>query len=319
MRHNISENEIAHTPVMWREVLEFAGMTRGVGDNIFVDCTIGEGGHSELLLQTFADLRIIGFERDEEILEIAKTRLNNYKEKIDFINDNFSNLPEHLESMTGRISGFLYDFGISSYHFDKSLRGFSLMNDEPLDMRLDKNGRLNAHYIVNEYPEKKLDEIFHEYGEERWSRKIAREICERRKEKPIETTTELAALVVKAIPGRFRVKNIHPATRVFQAIRIEVNNELTVIRKSLNEAYKFLASGGIITAIAFHSLEDRIVKDQFRRLAKGCTCSMPPEHCRCIGKPIVALLTKKPLTPRDDELKINRRARSAKLRACKKI
>ena len=213
----------------------------------------------------------------------------------------------------------MYDFGISSYHFEKSGRGFAFTQDEPLDMRLNQNADLNAHYIVNKYPENKLNEIFWKYGEERWAKRIAKIICERRKEKAIETSAELADIVKSAIPAKFRVKNIHPATRVFQAIRIEVNDELTAIRNSLKDAHEFLAVGGVIIAISFHSLEDRIVKDQFRRLAKGCVCELPPQHCTCNGEPFVSLLTKKPLTPSNDELAENKRSRSAKLRACVKV
>jgi 16S rRNA (cytosine1402-N4)-methyltransferase len=319
MRHNVEDEKIVHKPVMWREVLKFAGEAEGAGDNVFVDCTLGEGGHSELLLGTYKDLKIIAFERDAEILEIAKRRLKEYTGRIEFINDNFANTAEYLGGRKNKLSGFLYDFGISSYHFEKSGRGFAFTLDEPLDMRLNQNADLNAYYIVNKYPENKLSEIFWEFGEERWAKRIAKIICERRKEKSIETTAELADIVKRAIPAKFRVKNIHPATRVFQAVRIEVNDELNAIRKSLKDAHECLAAGGVIIAISFHSLEDRIVKDQFRRLAKGCVCGLPPQHCTCDGKPFVSLLTKKPLTPSDDELSENRRSRSAKLRACRKV
>ena len=313
------EDKIVHKPVMWREVLQLAGEARGAGDNIFADCTLGEGGHSELLLQIYGDLKIIAFERDPEILEIAKRRLKDYAERIEFINDNFANIADSLKMRAEKLSGFLYDFGISSYHFDKSGRGFAFSQDEPLDMRLGCNTDIDARYVVNKYPAEKLSRIFWEYGEERWAKRIAKIICERREKKFIETTAELAEIVRSSIPVKFRVKNIHPATRVFQAVRIEVNDELNSIRKSLKDAYSFLASGGIIAAISFHSLEDRIVKDLFRRLAKGCTCELPPQHCMCSGKPFVELLTRKPLTPSEDELAENRRSRSAKLRACKKI
>ncbi|MFH0977543.1 MAG: 16S rRNA (cytosine(1402)-N(4))-methyltransferase RsmH [Spirochaetota bacterium] len=319
MRHNVEDDYIVHKPVMWREVLRFAGEVRGAGDNVFADCTLGEGGHSELLLETFGDLNIIAFERDAEILDIAKRRLVEYTGRIEFINDNFENIEAFLSIRKGKMSGFLYDFGISSYHFEKSGRGFGFTEDEPLDMRLDKRKELNAYYVVNKYPEKKLFEIFRDYGEERWAKRIAKIICERRREKIIETSGELAWIVKGAIPAKFRVKNIHPATRVFQAVRIEVNDELNAIRKSLKEAYKFLASGGVIIAISFHSLEDRIVKDQFRRLSVGCVCGLPPQQCMCTGKPLVELLTRKPVTPSDEELKENRRSRSAKLRVCRKV
>jgi 16S rRNA (cytosine1402-N4)-methyltransferase len=319
MRHNVKDEKIVHKPVMWREVLKFAGEANGAGDNIFVDCTLGEGGHTELLLGTYKDLKIIAFERDAEILERAKGRLTEYINRIEFINDNFANIAEYLDGRKSKISGFLYDFGISSYHFEKSGRGFGFTLDEPLDMRLNENAGLNAHYIVNKYPENKLNEIFREYGEERWAKRIAKVICERRTRKSIDTSGELADIVKSSIPAKFRVKNIHPATRIFQAVRIEVNDELNAIRRSLKGAHEFLAAGGLIIAISFHSLEDRIVKDQFRRLAKGCVCELPPQHCVCDGKPFVEVLTKKPVSPSEEELAENRRSRSAKLRACRKV
>ncbi len=319
MRHNAENAEIIHKPVMWREVLEFACQAAGIGNHLFVDCTLGEGGHTELLLETYKDLEIIAIERDAEIIEVAKRRLLAFEDRIRFINDNFANLSKYLYNAKAGISGFLYDFGISSYHFEKSGRGFSLNNNEPLDMRLDLDGKLNAGYIINGYSENELSEIFRKFGEERWAKKIAKVICERRKEKQIETSAELADIVRISIPARFRVKNIHPATRVFQAVRIAVNDELNAIRKSLGEAAGYLLQGGIIIAISFHSLEDRIVKDQFRRLAKGCTCTLEPQHCACTGKPVVSLLTKKPLSPKGDEIMSNRRSRSAKLRVCRKI
>jgi 16S rRNA (cytosine1402-N4)-methyltransferase len=319
MRHNVEDDKIIHKPVMWREVLKFAGDANGTGDNIFVDCTLGEGGHTELLLRTFKDLRIIAFERDAEILERAKIRLMEYINRIEFINDNFANTADYLNGRKGRLSGFLYDFGISSYHFEKSSRGFGFTQNEPLDMRLNEKADLNAYYIINKYSEIKLSEIFREYGEERWAKRIAKIICERRAQKSIDTSGELADIVKSAIPVKFRVKNIHPATRVFQAVRIEVNDELNAIRKSLKGAHEFLAAGGVIIAISFHSLEDRIVKYQFRRLAKGCVCELPPQHCLCNSRPFVELLTKKPLSPSDEELAENRRSRSAKLRVCRKV
>jgi 16S rRNA (cytosine1402-N4)-methyltransferase len=325
MRHNTENNEIVHTPVMWQEVLEFARQSESIGKCPFVDCTLGEGGHSELLLKTFDDIKIIAFERDSEILEVAEKRLMAFKDRISFVNDNFSNLSKHLNSYRAGISckagasGFLYDFGISSYHFEKSGRGFSFNTDEPLDMRLDKNVKYNAAYIINKFPEKELEKIFLEYGEEHWAKKIAKEICAKRKQKEIATSAELAEIVKYSIPARFRVKNIHPATRVFQAVRIAVNDELSAIRSSLAEAAGLLSPGGVIMAISFHSLEDRIVKDQFRRLSKGCTCELQPQHCQCSGEPVIELLTKKPVLPKRDEIMTNRRSRSAKLRVCKKL
>lgn len=320
MRHNAEDQgAIVHKPVMYREVLELAENVIGLGKNIFIDCTLGEGGHSELLLERYKDLKIIGFERDVEILNIAEKRLNQYSERIRFINDNFKNMATYINDEAGYVSGILYDFGISSYHFEKSGRGFSFTGNEFLDMRLDANNDINAFHVINKYPEKKMADIFYKYGEERWAKKIAKNICSRRKSNAIKETGDLADIVTYAIPPKFRVKNIHPATRVFQALRIEVNDELNAIRKSLKEAYEYLAQGGVLIAISFHSLEDRIVKDVFRRLARGCTCGLDRNMCECGNKPIVSILTKKPLVPGHDEIISNNRSRSAKLRACIKL
>lgn len=322
MRHNPEEEqtgEYAHTPVMWREVLEYI---RGITDctgHMIVDCTMGEGGHTELFLEQFKDAKIAGFERDEEILEIAKGRLEKYQDRINFVNDNFKNIREHLGDEKGHIKSFLYDFGISSFHFDKSGRGFAFSKNEALDMRLDKNSRLDAFYVVNKYDEKRLTDIILKYGEERWAKRIAKVIVENRVKKPIETTTDLAEIVLRAIPRKFHVRNIHPATRVFQALRIEVNDELSSIERSLWDAAGLLARGGRIIAISFHSLEDRIVKNIFKRLSVGCTCNLDPRYCQCHSAPVVKILTKKPMLPEDDEVAMNKRSRSAKLRVCEKI
>ena len=306
----------AHQPVMWNELREFLAVAVAAGDGIVVDCTLGEGGHTEKMLAAFPDIRIIAFERDIEILSIAQARLVAFGERISFINDNFSTITRHLEGFAGRIAGFLYDFGISSYHFDRSGRGFSYQGDEPLDMRLDGKG-MSAAEIVNSWPEMKLTEIIRTYGEERWARRIARYICRSRDTKPLETSQELAQLVLRAIPARYHVKNIHPATRVFQALRIAVNDELSAIETSLRVALGLAATGGRICAISFHSLEDRIVKNVFRRASKGCTCS--EDRCMCQGDPIVKILTKKPVVPGSEEMAVNRRARSAKLRVAEKV
>jgi 16S rRNA (cytosine1402-N4)-methyltransferase len=269
-------------------------------------------------LERFEDIRIIAFDRDGDILEIARERLKQHEGRIDFVNDNFSHISRHLESMRSGINYFLYDFGISSYHFEMSGRGFSFAKNERLDMRLD-DGADSAYHIVNTSSEKMLAEIIFRYGEERWSRKIASAIVHSRRGKPLETTGELAEIVLRAIPKKFHVKNIHPATRVFQALRIAANDELSAIEQSLGDAHELLATGGRIMAISFHSLEDRIVKEKFRRLGRGCACRADPRNCQCMNKPYVKILTKKPLRPEVDEIESNSRARSARLRVCEKI
>jgi 16S rRNA (cytosine1402-N4)-methyltransferase len=310
--------QYAHIPVMPREIVQFVETSAYRGTGVLVDCTVGEGGHSELLLERFKDIRIIAFDRDGGILEIARERMKRHAGRIDFINDNFSHISQHLGSMRNGINYFLYDFGISSYHFETSGRGFSFAKNERLDMRLD-DGAESAYHIVNSGDEKALAEIIFRYGEERWSRKIASAIVRSRRVKPVETTGELAEIVLRAIPKKFHVKNIHPATRVFQALRIAANDELSAIERSLGDAHGFLATGGRIMAVSFHSLEDRIVKEKFRRLSRGCTCAADPRTCRCVNQPYVKILTKKPLRPEVDEIENNSRARSARLRVCEKL
>lgn len=310
--------EYTHIPVMQEELVQFIESSRHGGKGVLVDCTVGEGGHSELFLKKFPDLSVVAFDRDGSILDIARERLEPYGKRIDFINDNFSHIHQHLVQLKSAVQYILYDFGISSFHFETEGRGFSFAKDERLDMRLDE-GSVSAHEIVNTYKEKMLADIIYNFGEERWSRKIAAYICRARETREIETTGELAGIVMRAIPRRFHVKNIHPATRVFQALRIASNDELAAIEKSLESAHTLLAPGGRMMAISFHSLEDRIVKEKFRRLAKGCTCAADPRECRCQEPDLVKILTKKPLRPDVGEIDSNSRARSARLRVCEKI
>lgn len=308
-----------HIPVMPRELIRFVEDSAYRGSGILVDCTVGEGGHSELFLERFADLRIVAFDRDSAILNLAQERLERYGKRINFINDNFAHISQHLDQLRGPVNYVLFDFGISSYHYEGSGRGFGFAKDEKLDMTLDESAE-SAYDIVNTADEKTLADIIFRYGEERWSRKIAAAIIRRRDAKPVESTGELADIVLRAIPKKFHVRNIHPATRVFQALRIAANDELSAIEQGLGQAHRLLAPGGRIMAISFHSLEDRIVKETFRRLARGCTCGVVDQrNCLCQEGPFVKLLTKKPLRPEVDEIQGNSRARSAKLRVCEKI
>jgi 16S rRNA (cytosine1402-N4)-methyltransferase len=318
MRHNMAGGEFIHSPVMADEVLGFLAEIRGIDEGLVVDCTAGEGGHTGLILGRFGGVRVLALDRDPEILEMAKKRLNLYENRVDFACGNFSEIQDHLKGRGG-VSAFLYDFGISSYHFERSGRGFSFSSDERLDMRLDENKRIDAHYLINKYSERELFRVFSSYGEERWAGRIARRIVGARREKPVDTARELADLVVRSIPGRYRVRNIHPATRVFQAVRIEVNDELNSIEKSLPGACAGLMSGGRILAISFHSLEDRIVKNSFRRMGRGCSCGEEPQNCQCDGDPLVRIITKKPLMPGAAETDVNPRARSARLRVCERV
>ena len=217
-----------------------------------------------------------------------------------------------------RIDGLLLDLGVSSFQLDEAERGFSYMNDGKLDMRMNQSDAFTAYEVVNEYSERKLTEIISEYGEENWANRIAKFIVEARSSKPIETTFELVEIIKNAIPAAARKDGPHPAKRTFQAIRIEVNNELRIIEQTIEDAVKHLNKGGRIAIITFHSLEDRIVKNAYKKLAQGCTC--PPEFpvCVCGGKPKVKIITKKPILPSDDEIEGNPRARSAKLRVAEK-
>lgn len=310
--------DYTHIPVMPEELVHFIETSTHRGTGTLVDCTVGEGGHSELFLKRFDGLRIVAFDRDGAILNIARERLGAYGNRIDFINDNFSHISEHPDKLTPGVQYVLFDFGISSFHFEKSGRGFSFAKDERLDMRLDEAGE-SAYDIVNSSDEKRLADVIFRLGEERWSRKIAAAIARARKSAPVETTGALADIVLRAIPKKFHVRNIHPATRVFQALRIAANDELAAIESGLREAYGLLASGGRIMAISFHSLEDRIVKETFRRLSRGCTCGEEPRNCRCVEGPLVKLLTKKPVRPEMSEIESNSRARSARLRVCERI
>jgi 16S rRNA (cytosine1402-N4)-methyltransferase len=289
---------------------------------LVVDCTCGEGGHSELILETFSHIHLFAFDRDPDILNIARTRLSRFGERVTFVNSNFSGLAGHLGGHEGEIAAFLFDFGISSYHFDAAGRGFSYLDDS-LDMRLEPGLERTAADLVNRLPEKDLADIIYLYGEERHSRRIARSICARRAKRPFETAQDLADLVGACVPRppkHARGPQIHPATRTFQALRIAVNDELAAIERGLRDAWRMCAVGGRVLAISFHSLEDRIVKHTYRDLVRGCICGDGPvDACRCDREPRIRLAHKGALVPQDDEIAHNRRARSAKLRVCEKI
>lgn len=308
-----------HYPVMYREVLDHFKPCIEEG-SVVVDCTLGAGGHSRLLLEHFPGIRLLAFERDEQMVARAKERLGEFAAQCDIIRDNFSQLPFYLSGMEDSVSAILYDFGISSFHLDGDKRGFSIKDDAPLDMRLDAGCTVSAAEVVNDLDEASLADIIYIYGEERLSRRIARRIVQARQKKRIERTGELAEIVMHAVPApKNRKKNmIHPATRTFQALRIFVNNELDSIKDSLKDSWKFCRSGGRVCAISFHSLEDRIVKQTFRSLAKGCYCE-GGKLCRCDKIPRVKLVTKKPLVPGEQECSENNRSRSARMRVCERL
>ena len=309
--------EFRHISVMLHEATEALNIKK---DGIYVDGTMGGGGHSEEILSNLSENGLlIGIDRDIQALDASKKRLAKFN-NVRYVHDNFHNIKRILADMgIGGIDGMLVDLGVSSYQLDNGERGFSYMEDAPLDMRMNRDDKLSAYEVVNTYSEENLAKIFFEYGEEKFSKKIARLIALRREDKPIETTLDLVSIIDKAIPERFRVKGSHPAKRVFQAIRIEVNAELDPLKDALEDMFECLNPGGRLSVITFHSLEDRIVKTKFRSLAAGCTC--PPDFpmCVCGKKPRAKLITRKPILPSAAECENNKRSRSAKLRVTEKI
>jgi len=299
------------------------------GGEVVVDATLGLGGHSSVLLEKIgAKGLLIGFDQDEVNLKEAKKRLKKFK-NIVFVHDNFRSLKNRVEEALKdkkdqKADAILFDLGISSPHVDEAERGFSFMKEGPLDMRYSKTQKLTAWDIVNAYREKDLADLIYLYGEERFSRRIAKMICERRKEKKFETTKDLADAIERIFPKKFpkkgkKAKFHHPATQTFQALRIAVNDELNALKEALDGSIDILKKGGRVAVISYHSLEDRIVKHFFKELARDCICPKEVLKCECRGKPVIELITKKPVVPSDKEISENPRARSAKLRVVKKL
>lgn len=308
------ETGFHHVPIMVSEVLELLEPARG---GIFVDGTLGGGGHAEAVLSALPEGgRLFGIDRDDEALRAAGARLARFGDCFTAIKGNFFDMKALLsEYGINRVDGILLDLGVSSHQLDAAERGFSYKAEAPLDMRMDQSAPLSAKTVVNEWPEAELKRIFWEYGEEKFSGKIANRIVERRKEKPIETTTELAELIKGAIPAKFRNEPQHPARRCFQAIRIAVNGELDGLNDAIRAAHDLLNPGGRLAILTFHSLEDRIVKNAFRTFENPCTCPKSAPVCICGKKPTAKVLTRHPLIASEQEQKENSRATSAKLRA----
>ena len=286
---------------------------------IYVDCTLGGAGHSSRIAQKLApEGLLIGIDQDEDAIAAATEKLKGAPCQVRIVHNNFRNLGDILDQLgLAAVDGIFFDLGVSSYQLDTPERGFSYMHDGPLDMRMDQERSLTAAKVVNTYSEEALAELIYKYGEERWSRRIAQFIVAARKEKPLATTFDLVHVIKAAIPKGARQDGPHPAKRTFQAIRIEVNDELKILDKTMETAVAHLKSGGRIGVITFHSLEDRIIKQAFKRMAKGCIC--PPELpvCVCGHKPELKKL--KDFTPSEAELADNPRARSARLRGAIKI
>lgn len=285
-------------------------------DGIYVDGTLGGGGHAyEVCRQLSAKGSLIGIDQDEAAIEAAGERLQEFGDIVTIIRSNYCNMKKELQKIgISSVDGIVLDLGVSSYQLDNAERGFTYREDVPLDMRMDRRGSRTAKDIVNTYTENELYRVLRDYGEEKFAKKIARNICTARMDKPIETTGELIELIKQSIPMKMRAVGGHPAKKTFQAIRIELNQELEVLRNSLDDMIELLNDGGRICIITFHSLEDRIVKTNFKRNENPCTC--PPDFpvCVCGKKPMGKVITRKPILPDEEEIAVNKRSKSAKLR-----
>lgn len=306
-----------HTTVLLKETVDGLNIHP---NGIYVDCTLGGAGHSEYLLSQLGEEgKLYAFDQDETAIKHAKEKLARFEDKVVFVKSNFKYIREELQRLgVDKVDGVLYDLGVSSPQLDTPERGFSYHHDAPLDMRMDLTGGVTAYEVVNQWPYEHLVRIFFQYGEEKFSKQIARKIEAAREKRPIETTGELVELIKEGIPAAARRKGGHPAKRIFQAIRIAVNDELGVFEQSLKDSIELLNSKGRISVITFHSLEDRICKSIFREASKGPDLPpglpvIPEEY-----QPELTLITRKPILPSEEELQHNNRARSAKLRIAEK-
>lgn len=316
MSNNAAEN--IHTSVLLNESL---AVLKPAGEDLFIDATLGIGGHSEALLEISERIRVIGIDQDKNALRLANERLAKFGERFKFFHANFAEIKSVLSKTEfEKADGILADLGVSSLQFDDASRGFSFRFDAPLDMRMNADSETEtAAELLQRLSEEEIANIIYQFGEERFSRRIARRIVERRKAgEPVETTRELAELIQKAI-GRGKKDKIHPATKTFQALRIAVNNELEILEDFIRDAVDILKFGGRLAIITFHSLEDRIVKQTFQKLAGKCFCPPRLPKCVCGAEKKIEILTKKPIVPGEIEIEQNPRSRSAKLRACIKI
>lgn len=306
-----------HQPVLSAEVLELLAPRPG---GIYLDGTLGGGGHSEQILELIGDKGLlIGIDRDSEAVHAASRRLERFGSRFRAVHGSFGDLSALLEQLgIGQIDGVLLDLGVSSYQLDTAERGFSFRLNGPLDMRMDPHSGASAADLVQHGSVAELERIIRDYGEERWARKIAQRIVEERQREPISSTSHLADLVARTIPRRLHEERIHPATRTFQALRIAVNRELEQAEQGIRAGIQRLQPGGRICVISFHSLEDRLVKQLFREAEGGCSCPPRLPRCACGRKPLLRVLTRRPVTAGEREAQQNPRARSAKLRAAEK-
>lgn len=306
-----------HVPVMLREVVQYLVRHQ---KGIYVDCTLGGGGHAyAILTETEPDGILIGIDVDDDAILASEERLERFSNRKRIIKGNFSNIESILKSMNiGEVDGILLDLGVSTHQLETAERGFSFTLNAKLDMRMDRTIGITAYEVINNYTEEEIARIIKTYGEEPMAKKIARAITMQRKFSPIKTTGEIADIVKKSLPCRIGQK-IHPATKTFQALRIYINKELANLQKAINNGIEMLKVGGRIAIISFHSLEDKIVKNTFRTHEKGCVCPSDIPVCACYRKPKLKIITKKPVHPTEDEILINPRSRSAILRVAERI
>lgn len=306
-----------HIPVLLEECIKYLNI---MPDGIYVDGTLGMGGHSEAILQRLTTGRLISIDRDTYAIERATERLAPYADRLTIVHGNFRDLPEILDEQgVDLVDGMLFDLGVSSPQLDEGGRGFSYMVGAPLDMRMDKSDNIDAWFIMNRWPEDKICRILRDYGEERHAARIARAIAKRRQEQEIKTTLELVDIIKSAMPAAALREKQHPAKRSFQAIRIAVNDELGAVASLMETAPDRLKVGGRIAVISFHSLEDRIVKSAIQSRENGCTCPREAPVCTCGFVQTLRSVTRKPITAGGEELELNPRSRSAKLRVAERV
>ncbi|MCI9681512.1 MAG: 16S rRNA (cytosine(1402)-N(4))-methyltransferase RsmH [Lachnospiraceae bacterium] len=310
--------EFAHVSVLLRETIEQLNIRP---DGIYVDGTLGGGGHAFEVCSRLSDKgRLIGIDQDADAIAAAGKRLQKFKDRVTIVRSNYCNMRRELQKLgIERVDGIVLDLGVSSYQLDSAGRGFTYREDAPLDMRMDQRQAGTARTIVNEYSEQELFRVIRDYGEDKFAKNIAKHIAAARAKKPIETTGELTEIIRGAIPAKVRMNGGHPAKKTFQAIRIELNKELEVLKDSLDDMIDLLKPGGRICVITFHSLEDRIVKTIFKTNENPCTCPSNFPVCVCGNKPKGRLVVKKPIVPGEEELTKNKRSKSSKLRVFERI
>lgn len=307
----------AHTSVLLKETIDYLNVKP---DGVYVDGTLGGGGHSEAILECLTTGKLIGIDQDRDALKAASERLSRFGERFVPVHANFSEIATVLDRLKiDAVDGIVLDLGVSSYQLDTGERGFSYMQEGPLDMRMNQEQALGAWQVVNTYTAERLTKIIRDYSEEKWAKRIAEFIVNARESGPIETTEELVQIIKRAIPAKARQDGPHPAKRTFQAIRIEVNNELGILEETVRSAAPRLKEGGRFCIITFHSLEDRIIKQTFRDMALDCVCPTEIPICVCNTVPVVRVITRKGVDPSAEELEENPRARSARLRVAERI